>query len=107
MDDTAFRRAVLAGYPDRVARRRAPRTDRFVIASGTGARLARESGVHDAEFIAAVDVTGGSAPSGEALIRLATGLDREWLAATSSVIDHVLDAESGSVRAVRGNATTS
>ena len=83
IDDAGFRRAVLAGYPDRVARRRDARSDRFVMASGTGARQARESGVYDAEFVAAVDVTGG-ASGAEALMRLVTGLDREWLEATAS-----------------------
>jgi ATP-dependent helicase HrpB len=101
VDETAFRRAVLAGYPDRVARRRAPRSDRFLLSSGTGARLARESGVHDAEFVVAVDVAGAAAGSGsEALIRLATSVDVEWLAATSSEVRHALD-EDGAVRAVR------
>ena len=101
IDETAFRRAVLAGYPDRVARRRDARSDRFVMASGTGARLARESGVYDAEFVAAVDVTGGSAGK-EALMRLVTGLDRDWLEATAVEDRHELDAESGTVRAFRG-----
>ncbi len=36
--DESFRRAVLAAYPDRVARRRAPRSDRLVLSSGTGAK---------------------------------------------------------------------
>src|SRR5262249_45912825 len=58
--DDDFRRAVLAGYPDRVARRRAAKGDRLVLSSGTGARLGRESGVHDAEFLVAVDVTAGA-----------------------------------------------
>jgi len=99
IDDVAFRRAVLAGYPDRVARRRASHNDRFVMSSGTGARLARESGVHDAEFIAAVDVTTGVGQSGEALIRLATGLEREWLRPTSTTVRHEFDAAIGAVRA--------
>ena len=98
--ETAFRRAVLAGYPDRVARRRDARSDRFVMASGTGARQARESGVYDAEFVAAVDVTGGSAGR-EALMRLVTGLDRDWLEATAVEDRHELNAESGTVRAFR------
>ena len=59
VDEAAFRRAVLAAYPDRVARRREPRSDRLQLASGTGARLGRESGVHDGEFLVAVDVTAG------------------------------------------------
>lgn len=87
-DDTQFRRAVLAGYPDRVARRRAPNADRLLLASGTGAKLARESGVHDAEFVVAVDVTAGTAPGAEALVRLATRVEREWLAPTSSTNRH-------------------
>jgi ATP-dependent helicase HrpB len=101
IDDVAFRRAMLAGYPDRVARRRAPRSDRFVLASGTGATLARESGVHDAEFIVAIDVTAGRVgPAGEALVRLATAIDKEWLVATSTTIRHEVRPD-GAVRAVR------
>jgi ATP-dependent helicase HrpB len=104
IDDSAFRRAVLAGYPDRVARRRAPRSDRFVLATGTGARLARESGVHDAEFVVAVDVTAGRAGAhAEAIVRLATAVEREWLVATHSDVRHELRElrEDGAVRAVR------
>jgi ATP-dependent RNA helicase HrpB len=100
VDEVAFRRAVLSGYPDRVARRREPHGDRLVLASGTGAYLARESGVRAAEFLVAVDVTAGRAPGGEALVRLATGIDRAWLAPTSSGIRHEIDAE-GRVRAWR------
>lgn len=106
IDDAEFRRAVLCGYPDRVARRRAAAGDRFLLASGTGARLSRDSGVHAAEFIVAVDVTASTAsPRGgaaaEALIRLATGIDREWLGPTSVETRHELDAASGVVRAER------
>src|SRR6185295_14156496 len=53
IDETEFRRAVLSGYPDRVARRRTPNGDRLVLASGTGARLARASGVLNAQFLVA------------------------------------------------------
>ena len=115
VDDDVFRRAVMAGYPDRVARRRAPAGDRFVMASGTGARLSRESGVAGAEFVVAVDVTSASGPGGgpagaayrpgapaaEALIRIATGIEREWIDATSRSIEHELDEASGVVRAWR------
>ena len=100
IDDESFRRAVLAAYPDRVARRRTPKGDRLVLASGTGAKLARESGVHDAEFLVAVDVIAGSAPGVEALVRLATRVEREWLTPTSSEVVHAIDAE-GVVRATR------
>jgi len=102
ISDDDFRRAVLAGYPDRVARRRAPRSDRFVLASGAGARLSRDSGVVDAEFVVATDVgAGGSMPGGEALIRLATSVDRDWLTPTAEVVQHEFDAASGRVRAAR------
>jgi ATP-dependent helicase HrpB len=108
ISETEFRQAVLAGYPDRVARRRAPTGDRFVLSSGTGARLARESGVVSAEFIVAVDVTSGVArpgpgatPASEALIRLATGIEREWVSPTLTETRHVFDVATGAVRAAR------
>jgi ATP-dependent helicase HrpB len=90
---------VLAAYPDRVARRREPRSDRLLLSSGTGARLARESGVHNAEFLVAVDVVAATAVGGEALVRLATGIEREWLVPTSREVVHTFDAAEGVVRA--------
>jgi ATP-dependent helicase HrpB len=102
VDDDEFRRAVLAAYPDRVARRRAPRSDSLVLSSGTGARLAHESGVVDAEFLVAVEMRGTTAgPAGEPIVRIATGIERDWLRPTGSTIRHTFDAENGSVRAVR------
>jgi ATP-dependent helicase HrpB len=100
IDDEGFRRAVLAGYPDRVARRRTPLQDRLLLASGTGARLARESGVQ-AEYLVAVDVAAGrGAPGAEALVRMATGIEREWLTPTARELRHEIDTE-GRVRAAR------
>ena len=99
--ESDFRRAVLAGYPDRVARRRTGAPDRFVLASGAGARLARESGVVNPEFIVAVDVTSHGSPGGEALIRLATGIDSEWIRPTASGVSHQFDESAGVVRAMR------
>jgi ATP-dependent helicase HrpB len=102
VDDDEFRRAVLAAYPDRVARRRAPRVDNLVLSSGTGARLARESGVVDAEFLVAVEMRGTTAgPAGEPIVRVATGIERDWLTPTGTAIKHTFDAQNGSVRAVR------
>ena len=51
-----FRRAILAGYPDRVAQRREPGSPNVRLASGTGATIAPESGVRDGEFLVALDV---------------------------------------------------
>ena len=100
-DERTFLRAILAGYSDRVARRRAPGSPRFLLASGHGAVLGRESGVRDAEFIVAVDVQAGRAgPGSEATIRIASAIEAEWLPRNTrrARIDHVLD-ESGRVRA--------
>jgi ATP-dependent helicase HrpB len=105
IDDETFRRAVLGAYPDRVARRRAPGSDRFLLASGTGARLSRQSGVVHHEFIVAVDVAAGTsapgAPIVEATIRLATGIERDWIQPTSTTIEHRFDEDAGVVRAAR------
>jgi ATP-dependent helicase HrpB len=121
IDDADFRRAILAAYPDRVARRRPSRTgatpgqtsagsDRFVLASGAGARLSRDSGVHEAEFVVAVDITRDLArrsedrrlhsAADEALIRMATRVEREWLEPTSSETRHEV-GDDGRVRAWR------
>jgi ATP-dependent helicase HrpB len=102
LSESEFRRAIFAGYPDRLARRRAPAADRFVLASGTGARLSRDSGVVREEFVAAVDVTSGSiAHAGEALIRIASAVDEDWIEKTSRLTVHEFDAGTGSVRAFR------
>ena len=48
LSESEFRRAVLAGYPDRVAQRREPQSPRVRLASGAGAVVAPESGVTEA-----------------------------------------------------------
>ena len=104
LDDEAFRRAILAGYPDRVARRRAPGSQRFLLASGHGAVLGRESGVRDAEFVAAVDVHAARrGENAEATIRIASAIDAGWLDGgheSSVTIVHEYDQASGRVRAM-------
>ena len=95
-----FRRALLAGYPDRVARRRAAGSPRVLLASGHGAVVGSESGVREGEFLVALDVTAGRRGEGsEARIRMASLVDREWLAPTETRLEHAFDAESGTVRA--------
>jgi ATP-dependent helicase HrpB len=90
------RRALLAGYPDRLAIRREPASLRLLLASGTGAVLARESAMHAGEFVVALDVSGGS----EALVRIASIVERQWLAPTHSDVVHTLK-EDGKVRATK------
>jgi ATP-dependent RNA helicase HrpB len=95
-----FRRSIFCGYPDRVARRRSPASPRYLLASGHGATLGRDSSVHDAEFIVAVDVQAGRRGDlSEAIIRVASAVDAEWLEPTAVRIAHVLDP-TGRVRAI-------
>ena len=96
LSEPDFRRAILAGYPDRVAQRREPGSPNLLLASGTGATMAAESGVRDGEFIVALDV---SRHQQVAKVRMASLVDREWLTPTSRAIEHRFDAASGKVRA--------
>jgi ATP-dependent helicase HrpB len=96
--DVEFRRALLAGYPDRVARRRESGSPRLVLSSGHGAVLAEESGVRLAPLLVALDVQAG--PAGEARVRVASAIEREWLEPTARRIEHRFDARTGTVKAV-------
>ncbi|MEZ5317704.1 MAG: ATP-dependent helicase C-terminal domain-containing protein [Vicinamibacterales bacterium] len=112
--EAAFRRAVLAGYPDRVAKRRESGSPRVLLATGTGAALGRESGVVTAEYLVAVEVIAGAAGSAavrtpaaagpsaarEARVRMATAIDRAWLHPNREEIRHEITAD-GAVRAWR------
>ena len=80
--EDGLRRAVLAGYPDRVAQRRAPRGDALLLSTGTGARLAASSGVRDDEFLVALDVR--AIEGRETQVTLASGVEKTWLAPTAS-----------------------
>ncbi|HEY8233557.1 MAG TPA: ATP-dependent helicase HrpB [Vicinamibacteria bacterium] len=99
--DERLLRALLAGFPDRVARRREPGSQRLALSAGTGARLGRESGVRDGELLLALEVTGGVAGTGgEPLVRVASRVERAWLEGVRTEIVHRFDEASGSVRAV-------
>jgi ATP-dependent helicase HrpB len=114
LSEEQFLRAVLSGYPDRVAQRRQPGSPEMLLASGTGATVAPESGVRDGEFLVAVDVSRlvradprvgpgrpyGPAPANaEPRIRIASRVEREWLQATSSNVVHRFDGATGTVKA--------
>lgn len=76
--DEALLRALLAAYPDRVARRREPASRRALMIGGRGVRLADESAVTDSELLLCVDIE--EIGQGEALVRQASAIEREWLA---------------------------
>lgn len=90
-------RAILAAYPDRIAMRREERSPRLLLASGTGAILAKESGVRDGEFLVALELSGRD--TGEALVRAASIVERDWLVPTRREKVHIL-TNAGRVRAI-------
>jgi ATP-dependent helicase HrpB len=79
--DDIIRKAILAAYPDRVAQRREPKSERLLLASGTGAV---ERNLLDAEFIVALEVSG-------TLVRKASAIDRDWLSPTHFDVVHTFD----------------
>jgi ATP-dependent helicase HrpB len=74
--DEALLRAVLAAFPDRVARRRAG--DELLLCAGGSAVLSRASVVRDAEYMVAVDIE-ERRERGLPLVRLASAIQPEWL----------------------------
>lgn len=76
--DVAVMRSLLAAFPDRLAKRRAPRDRRGVMVGGRGVKLAPQSGVEDGEFFLCINVDAGQ---GEADVREASLVEREWLMA--------------------------
>lgn len=99
VDESGLRRALLAGYPDRVARRRAGDRTRLVLSSGRGATMGRESAVTDAEWLVALDLTGGRSGQADALVRVASRVEPAWIVATSRTLEHRLDEVLGTVKA--------
>ena len=82
--EDAILAATLAAYPDRVARRRAPRSDEVVLAGGGSARLDPASVVREAPLLVAVDAEerrGDRRPGAraEARVRIASSITEEML----------------------------
>lgn len=83
-DDTLDRElqiAILTAFPDRVGKRRAPRSAEIVFAGGGSGTLAASSAVVDAELMVAVDVaeTGAKGQAARVQIRRASAIDPSWL----------------------------
>ncbi len=89
--DRALRMALLAGYPDRVARRVRPAGRALALAGGGSAELSESSVVRDAEWLVALDAeermgttagprgVGRPAARGGVVVRLASAIEPEWL----------------------------
>ena len=97
--EAELRRALLAGYPDRVARRREAGSARLLLSTGAGAELARDSGVREEQWVVALDVAGATS-GGDALVYAASAVEREWLPPTHTSVEHTL-TDQGQVRATR------
>lgn len=69
-------RVLLAAYPDRVAKRREPSSDRGLMVGGRGVRLDRRSRVRGGELFLCVDV---DASGSEAVVRSACVIEPPWL----------------------------
>jgi ATP-dependent helicase HrpB len=90
--EAELRQALLTGYPDRVAKRRS--RDKLTLASGHGAVIGRESGVHDAEWLIAIDVTAGrTGAQTEAIVHVASRVEREWLVPTRTSTEQRIDEQ--------------
>jgi len=78
--DTALRIALLAGYPDRVARRVRGGGRQLALAGGGVAELAETSVVRDAEWMVTLDAEERAhGARGGVVVRLASAIEPEWL----------------------------
>jgi ATP-dependent helicase HrpB len=75
--DEAIRISLLAGFPDRVAKRRGAEV---LLAAGGAARLATDSAARNADLLVAVDAEERrDAGRSRVLVRLASAIEAEWL----------------------------
>lgn len=69
-------RALLAGFPDRVAKRRSLGKPNGLMVGGKGVQLSPQSGVRDSDLFVCVDIAAGA---GDAVVRQASHVALEWL----------------------------
>ena len=78
--DTTLQRALLAGWPDRVCRRRRSGEKEAVMVGGRGVALSPDSGVRDAPFFVALEVEAGRrGERSTSQVRQASAIDIKWL----------------------------
>ncbi|TWU60826.1 ATP-dependent RNA helicase HrpB [Rubripirellula tenax] len=76
VSDHPIQAALLAAYPDRVARRRKPGDARGLMVGGRGVKLDPGSACRDGDLFLCIDVDGRGT---EASVRAATTIDERWL----------------------------
>ncbi len=69
-------RALLAAYPDRLAKRRSPGSASGLMVGGRGVKLDRASAVRTSELFVCVSVDGKGE---EARVRMASAVQEDWL----------------------------
>ena len=74
--DEAMLRALVAGFPDRVAKRRDSTSDKGLMVGGRGVRLGPKSAVQKSPLFLCVDLDGAGS---DATVRQASEVLREWL----------------------------
>ena len=84
--DEALGRAVLAAWPDRVARRREPGSSRARMVGGKG--VVQEGSSVRSELFVAVEVQPGGA---DAVVRQASAVDEAWLTTEERVVGQLVD----------------
>lgn len=94
LGENALLRAVLQAYPDRLARRRRPQSQRALMVGGRGVRLSAASVVQAAEFFCCLELDASSNDRhGEALVRQASTVERGWLDTLAPSVEVFFDAE--------------
>jgi ATP-dependent helicase HrpB len=101
-DDDLLLKAIFAAYADRLCRRRGPNDRRAVMRGGRGVRLGPMSGVNEAELFVAIDC---DAAGPDALVRMASGVTRDWLDRAALSTNHELEFDETSDRIVARKRT--
>ena len=74
--DEGLMRCLLAGFPDRLARRRSVGKSNALMVGGKGVALSPQSGVTECEYFLCIEVDAGR---GDAVVRQASKVEPEWL----------------------------
>lgn len=73
---TLLMQAMVAGFPDRLAKRRAAGKPTGLMVGGKGVAISSQSGVAEPDLFLCIDVEAGA---GDAVVRQASRVDFEWL----------------------------
>lgn len=79
-------KAALSGYPDRVAMRREKNSPKLLLATGTGATLAREIEHTSGGFFVVLDIRGD-------LAHRVIAIERDWLVPTRREVRHSMEGD--------------